>query len=137
MNSVFSNKGIPAKLGKSVQLMGIAFVCLACCNACYSVATRGLGVGTDTRAYAHYFKNMREFGVEGSRIEPGYALIVKIVSVLGFDIQGMQAINFLLLLLTVLYATKEYWKTLHSDEPYLILLSISLIMFFFVTNICR
>ncbi len=116
--------------GKSINIASIAFISVACLFCCSFVAMRSYNIGTDTQAYANFFLDIDKYGFADTRLEPGYVLFAHIVSSLGFSIIGMQAITFLLLIITVIFSVREYWKYLGSMDSNLMFLVLSLSLFF-------
>ncbi len=103
---------------------------LSCCIfACALVSMRSLDVGTDTRAYASFFQTLAN-GPVATRLEPGFVFFTKSLSVLGFSVTAYQAALFMLLLLTVVIATRKYFNYLQLGGGYLRFLSASLMLLF-------
>jgi len=130
MNTKFNHQNMLGRLGVSVRFTSLVLIVASIAFCCAIVALRSLDIGTDTQAYANIFQNIEKYGIANTRLEPGYVAFAHIVSCLGFSIIGMQALTFLLLILTIVYSAREYWKYLGSFNSNRMFLATSLGLFF-------
>ncbi|WP_221250094.1 EpsG family protein [Desulfuromonas versatilis] len=119
-----------SRIGRSVFVAGLALLLVGVAFCCSTVALRPLNIGTDTQAYANFFYHVDKYGIVNTRLEPGYVAFARIVSYLGFDLVGMQALTFLLLITIIVYSATEYWKYLGSFNSKLMFLTASFGFFF-------
>ncbi|HKT29556.1 EpsG family protein [Dyella sp.] len=94
------------------------------------VGLRGIDVGSDTAVYAKVFSELRNHLVE-SRFEPGFLLLTRLLSGLGFSLQAYQCVLFGLLLVMVVLASRRYFDYLGSSRGFFTFLSASVMFMLF------
>lgn len=114
-------------------MLSLMLIAAACLFADAVVGLRGIDVGTDTRVYADVFVSMRN-GDIATRFEPGFLLITRMLAATGMSLAGYQASLFLVLIGTVVVATRRYYDYLGSHSDYLTFLIASL-MFLFLSPV--
>ncbi|WP_158544977.1 EpsG family protein [Dyella monticola] len=106
-------------------ILSIMLVLAVCLFVDILVGTRSIDVGTDTYVYAEVFHEFRGGPVE-TRFEPGFLIITKLVSMLGFSVQAYQCILFGLLLVFAVIAARHFFEYLGSTQGYLTYLTAGL-----------
>jgi hypothetical protein len=93
--------------------------------AIWMVATRPLEIGTDTKIYADFYAGVTQQPLE-TRLEPGFVAVTLFLKKLGLGLASYQAALFMLLLGTVVVATREYYRYMGAACRYVTFLSASL-----------
>lgn len=132
--TVIDSTAIPLQRRRASDLTASAALSLLLLAAvaafgCWLVGNRGVGVGTDTDAYAGFFESLNRRTIE-TRLEPGFVYLSYALRRLGLSVIGYQTALFALLLGTVVIATRRYFKFLGDYRGYLTFLSASLMLLF-------
>ncbi|UGB38512.1 EpsG family protein [Frateuria soli] len=118
-----SNSNARAMLG----LMVLAVVCLAMDLV---VGSRSIDTGTDTYVYAGFFDALRH-GTVNSRFEPVFYYLSVLLAGTGMSRVAYQSCLFLIMIGTVVVATRKYYDYLESEGSYLVFLTASLMFLLF------
>jgi hypothetical protein len=113
-----------ARLLLSMMLVAAAFL-----FSDLIVGLRSIDVGTDTYVYAEVFRELRGGPIQ-TRFEPGFLLVTRVLSVLGFSLQTYQCVLFGLLLLMVVLAARHYFRYLGATRGYMTFLIAGLSLLF-------
>jgi hypothetical protein len=119
-----SNVTTNARIILSLMLIG-----MACVFSDLLVGLRNIDVGTDTYVYAEFFKSLGG-GLSETRFEPGFLLITRLLSIIGFSVKAYQMVLFGVLLLTAIVAVRRYYDYLGGKHGLLTFLIASLMFLF-------
>ncbi|MFC3653465.1 EpsG family protein [Dyella humi] len=125
-HSSTSNITTNARVMLSMMLVAAAFL-----FSDLVVGLRSIDVGTDTYVYEEVYRELRGGPIE-TRFEPGFLLVTRLLSILGFSVETYQCVLFGLLLLMVVLAARHYFNYLGSTRGYMTFL-IAGVMFLFIS----
>ena len=111
-------------------MLGLMLIGACVMFADLAVGTRGVDVGTDTYVYAGVFDAMKHHGLVQSRFEPVFYYLTAGLAALGISRVAYQCVLFLLMIGTVVVATRRYHGYLASETRYLTFLVASLLFLF-------
>ncbi|MCX7513928.1 EpsG family protein [Frateuria sp. STR12] len=106
-----------------LALMVLAAVCLLMDLV---VGSRSIDIGTDTYVYAGFFDALRHHGTVNSRFEPIFYYLSMALANTGMGRTAYQSCLFLVMIGTVVVATRKYYDYLQSEGSYLTFLTASL-----------
>lgn len=109
-------------------VLSLILLAAAAAFGCWVVGTRGLDIGTDTSVYAAFFERLDRPVV--TRLEPGFVFVSYLLNRIGLDVTGYQTALFALLLLTVVLASRRYFRYLDATRGYLTFLAASLMLLY-------
>jgi hypothetical protein len=112
-------------------MLSMMLIAAACLFTDMLVGTRSIDVGTDTYVYAEVFQEFHAVPAQ-TRFEPGFLIVTKVLSVLGFSLQTYQCVLFGLLLLMAILAARHYFDYLGGKHGYLTFL-IGALAFLFIS----
>lgn len=95
-----------------------------------AVGSRGLDIGTDTPVYAGLYNAMTHHGLVQSRFEPVFYYLTAGIAGLGVSLATYQSALFLVMMATVVVATRRYHAYLQSETRYMTFLVASLLFLF-------
>jgi hypothetical protein len=108
-------------------VLGIMLVAAVVVFADLLVGTRPIDVGSDTYVYAGMFEAMSRHGLVESRFEPIFYYLTALIAATGVSLVAYQSTLFLVLIGTVLVATRHYHAYLQSETRYMTFLVASLL----------
>lgn len=114
-------------------MLGLLLVFAAVVVVDYVVANRG-DIGTDTSQYAGFFDALRLRGALPSRFEPVFYYLSLVLAATGMSFPAYLSVLFLVMIGTVLVATRNFHEYLQSQSHYLTFLIASL-MFLFISPV--
>lgn len=112
-------------------VLSLLLIATACAVADVVVGLRGINVGTDTHVYADVFIGMRD-GFVGTRFEPGFALLTRLLSATGMSVVAYQAALFGVSLVAAAMTARRYFDYLGGTRGYLTFLT-AVLMFLFLS----
>jgi hypothetical protein len=124
MVSRSSNPSASAAFGLSLLLLAIVAL-----FACWLVGTRSIETGFDTSTYVGFFEGVAQGPID-TRLEPGFVAITYALNRAGIGVTAYLETLFGIMLLTVVIATRKYFRFLEGTRDYLTFLSASLAMLF-------
>jgi len=122
LNDTPSNTNARVMLGLMLVVVAIFFVDVA-------VSTRG-NIGTDTSVYASFFESLTQRAAITSRFEPVFYYLSVALAATGMSFAAYQGMLFLVMMVTVVAATRRYHDYLQSDTRYTTFLIASLLFLF-------
>ncbi len=111
-------------------LLGLMFVAAAIILVDLAVGTRGINVGTDTSVYAAFFESLSHRGEVASRFEPVFYYLSLTLASIGLSFTAYESLLFLVMIGTVVVATRRYHAYLMSETRYMTFLVASLLFLF-------
>lgn len=111
-------------------MLGLMLIAAVCLFADLLVGTRSIDTGTDTYVYAGFYHALQQHGAVSTRFEPVFYYLSVALAGTGMSLIAYQAIMFLLMIGTVVVATRKYYDYLQSDATYLTFLTASLLFLF-------
>jgi hypothetical protein len=115
-------------------MLGLMMFAAAVVFADLAVGTRGIDIGTDTYVYAGLYQQMTHHGLVQSRFEPVFYYLTAAIANTGASLTAYQSTLFLLMIGTVVVATRRYHAYLQSEARYMTFLVASL-MFLFISPV--
>ncbi|GLQ51922.1 EpsG family protein [Dyella flava] len=121
----------PSNITSNARIMlSLILIGAACVFADLLVGTRSIDVGTDTYVYAEFFRTLHG-GSPETRFEPGFLLVTRVLSVIGFSVEAYQMVLFGILLATAIVAVRHYFDYLGARHGLMTLLTASLMFLLF------
>jgi hypothetical protein len=114
-------------------MLGLILVFLAVVIVDYVIANRG-DVGTDTHQYIGFFEALSTRGAIPSRFEPVFYYLSVALAATGMSVTSYLGALFLVMIGTVMVATRHYHEYLQSGSRYLTFL-IAALMFLFISPV--
>lgn len=110
-------------------MLGLMLVFAALVLVGYAVATRG-NIGTDTSVYAGFYEALTHHGEIQSRFEPVFYYLSVALAAMGISFTAYEGVLFIVMMGTVLIATRRYHAYLQSETGYTTFLAASLLFLF-------
>lgn len=117
-----TNNNARVMLGLMLVAAAIVFVDLA-------VGTRG-NIGTDTSVYSGFFESLTQRGAVPSRFEPVFYYLSVVLAATGMSFTAYESVLFLVMMGTVVVATRRYHDYLQSETRYMTYLVAALVFLF-------
>lgn len=111
-------------------MLGLMLLAAVCLFADLLVGTRSIDTGTDTYVYAGFFHALQQHGSVATRFEPGFYYLSVVLALMGMSLTAYQATMFLLMIATVVVATRKYYDYLQSNGTYQTFFTASLLFLF-------
>jgi hypothetical protein len=132
MNQTHALNDTPSNTNARVML-GVILVFMVVVIVDFVVATRG-DIGTDTSQYAGFYSALRHRGEIPSRFEPVFYYLSVALAATGMSFVSYLSVLFLVMVGTVVVATRHYHEYLQSDARYLTFL-VAALMFLFISPV--
>lgn len=132
MNQTLALNDTPSNTNARVML-GLILVFMAVVVVGFAVANRG-DVGTDTSQYAGFFQVLTQRGEVPSRFEPVFYYLSVALAATGMSFPAYLGVMFLVMMGTVVVATRHYHDYLQSGTRYLTFL-VAAMMFLFISPV--
>lgn len=114
-------------------MLGLILVFVAIVVVDFTVATRG-DIGTDTSQYAGFFEALSHRGAIPSRFEPVFYYLSVVLAATGMSFVSYLSILFLVMMGTVVVATRRYHEYLQSSTRYMTFL-VAALLFLFISPV--
>lgn len=123
LNDTPSNTNARVMLGLMMVAAVVVFIDMA-------VGGRSMDIGTDTPVYAGLYQAMTHHGLVQSRFEPVFYYLTAGIAGVGVSLTAYQSALFLVMIGTVVVATRRYHDYLQSETRYMTFLVASLLFLF-------
>jgi hypothetical protein len=115
-------------------MLGLMLVAAVVVFADLLVGTRSIDTGSDTYVYAGMFESMSRHGLVTSRFEPVFYYLTALLAGLGVSLVAYQSTLFLVMMGTVVVATRHYHAYLGSHTRYMTFL-VAALLFLFISPV--
>jgi len=129
INQTLSLPDAPESINARAML-GLMLIAAVIVFADLLVGTRSIDIGSDTYVYAGLFHAMGHQGLVVSRFEPVFYYLTALIAWLGVSLTAYQSTLFLVMMGTVVVATRRYYAYLDSEGRYMTFLVASLLFLF-------